>query len=244
MTGLAARVAVRRPEFLVELQLSVHRGEVLALLGPNGAGKSTVLAALAGAEPLTAGRVELAGQVLDDVASGTHVDISRRSIGWVHQEPLLFPHLSVLDNAAFGLRARGIRRVDADARASAWLERMGVVGLGERRPREISGGQAQRVALARALAPEPDLLLLDEPTSALDVEVRADVRADLARRLADQTCCTVLVTHHLEDVEALADRVVVVERGVAVQEGTLAGLRAAPASPYVAALVSGQTSTD
>lgn len=243
-TGLAARVAVQRDAFLIDLELAVRPGEVLALLGPNGSGKSTVLAGLAGAEPLTGGRVELAGRILDDVGAGTHVDISRRSLGWAHQEPLLFPHLSVLGNAAFGLRARGLRRADAEVRALAWLERLGVAALAARSPREISGGQAQRVALARALAPEPDLVLLDEPTAALDVEVRADVRADLARRLGEQTGCTVLVTHHLEDVEALAGRVVVVERGRAVQAGALAELRSAPASPYVAALVAGQMSTD
>ncbi|BDZ46248.1 ABC transporter ATP-binding protein [Naasia aerilata] len=234
MSGLVARLVVERGAFRLDLDLTVAPGEVVALLGPNGAGKSTALAALAGAVPLTAGSVRLDDLVLAD--AGRTVDPSRRSVGWVLQDALLFPHLTAGENVAFGLRARGVRRGEASATAAAELARLGIGELASARPREISGGQAQRVALARALAPRPRLLLLDEPLAALDVEVRDSVRAVLGERLRGNDGCTVLVTHDPVDAERLSDRIVVVERGVAVQEGTAAQLRDAPATPYVAAM--------
>jgi molybdate transport system ATP-binding protein len=236
VSGLLARLVVERGDFRLQLDLDVAPGEVVALLGPNGAGKSTALAALAGAVPLSAGSVRLDDRVLADAGTGAIVDPSRRSVGWVLQDALLFPHLSAGENVAFGLRAGGMRRGEATARAAEELGRLGIAELVHARSREISGGQAQRVALARALAPRPRLLLLDEPLAALDVEVRDSVRADLGERLRQHDGCTVLVTHDPVDAERLADRIVVVERGRAVQRGGASELRAAPATAYVAAM--------
>ncbi|WP_210506320.1 ABC transporter ATP-binding protein [Naasia sp. SYSU D00057] len=239
MSGLDARLAVERGGFRLELELVVPPGAVVALLGPNGAGKSTGLGALAGAVPLASGRVVLDGRVLDDVAVGVSVDIARRSVGWMFQDALLFPHLSVAENVAFGLRAGGARRADALRTAGEWLGRLGIGELAGARPREVSGGQAQRVALARALAPQPHLLLLDEPLAALDAEVREEVRSGLRDGLRRHPGCTILVTHDPVDAEVLADEVVVVEGGRAVQRGTPDALRAAPATPYVSAMFPG-----
>ena len=236
MTGLDALVVVDRPAFRVEVALTAAPGEVVALLGPNGAGKSTVLGALAGMEGLAAGYIRLGEAMLDDVATGVHRDVGQRSLGWVPQDARLFPHLTVRENVAFGLRARGLARAAARRTADEWLERLGIEALADSRPSRISGGQAQRVALARALAPEPLLLLLDEPLAALDVEVREEVRADLADRLRFHRGTTVLVTHDPRDAAVLADVIVVVERGRVVQRGTSEELRGNPASAYVAAM--------
>ncbi len=185
MTGLRARVVASRGDFRLDVELTVEPGEVVALLGPNGAGKSTALAALAGLVPLEAGRVELGGRVLDDPAAGVRLPPPDRRIGVVFSDALLFPHLSVLENVAFGPRALGVARDTARRTAQELLDSLDVGALAARRPRQLSGGQAQKVALARALAVEPELLLLDEPLSALDAGARPRVRADLRRRLRD-----------------------------------------------------------
>jgi molybdate transport system ATP-binding protein len=235
--GLRAEVDVRRGPFGVSLRVHSGPGEVVALLGPNGAGKSTALQALAGLVPVTAGRVELAGRLLDDPLAGVHVPTEARRVGMVFQDYLLFPHLSALDNVAFGLRARGVARRTALRRAGAWLDRMGLPDQAKSRPSALSGGQAQRVALARALATDPALLLLDEPLAALDAGTRLEVRAGLRRHLADYAGCTVLVTHDALDAMVLADRLVVVERGRVVQEGTPTEVARAPRTDYIARLV-------
>jgi len=153
------------------------------------------------------------------------------------QEHLLFPHLTARDNVAFGLRCRGRSRAASRSDADAWLERFDLGAVGDRRPDELSGGQAQRVALARALAPEPRLLLLDEPLAALDATSRHDVRRDLRRRLSEHAGATLLVTHDPIDAFALADRAVVIEHGRVVQQGTLDELARRPRSAYVADLL-------
>jgi molybdate transport system ATP-binding protein len=233
---LAAEVVVRRGPLTVDLAVRVADGEVLAVLGPNGAGKSTLLRVLAGLLPLDGGRVVVdADTVWDD--DRVHVPAHRRSLGMVFQDHLLFPHLSVTDNVAFGLRTRGVRRAAARRTAEAWLERVGLAGFGDRRPGELSGGQAQRAALARALVGDPRLLLLDEPLSALDARTRLTVRAELRHHLADFAGSAVLVSHDPVDAMALADRVVVVEDGVVVQAGTPAEVARRPRTDYVARLV-------
>jgi molybdate transport system ATP-binding protein len=234
---LTASIGVRRDAFTVQLDLEVSDGEVLAVLGPNGAGKSTLLRVLAGLLPPDAGRVRIGGDVWDDVAADVHVPAHRRRLGMVFQDYLLFPHLSALENVAFGLRTRGVAHADARVRAGRWLDRVGLAELADRRPGQLSGGQAQRAALARALAPEPALLLLDEPLSALDARTRLTVRAELRHHLADFTGSTVLVTHDPVDAMALADRVVVVEEGRVVQAGTPADVSRHPRTDYVARLV-------
>ncbi len=155
----------------------------------------------------------------------------------VFQDALLFPHLSVADNVAFGLRTRGVAKAAARTAATGWLARVGLDGLGDRRPAELSGGQAQRAALARALVVDPAVLLLDEPLSALDARTRLTVRAELRRHLADFPGSTVLVTHDPVDAMALADRVVVVEEGRIVQAGTPVDVARHPRTDYVARLV-------
>jgi molybdate transport system ATP-binding protein len=172
-----------------------------------------------------------------DTARGIDLPPERRSVGFVFQDYLLFPHMTVLDNVAFGLRARGEARQAADTRARQWLDRLEIGDLAPRKPGQLSGGQAQRVALARALVIEPDLLLLDEPLAALDAGTRASVRSLLRRHLADFRGAVVLVTHDPMDAMVLADRVVVLEDGRSVQEGTPGDVARRPESAYVAQLV-------
>jgi len=219
------------------VKLRVEPGEVAVLLGPNGAGKTTVLRALAGLLPLAGGRVVLDGQLLDDTARRIRVAVELRPVGMVFQEYLLFPHLSVLENVAFGLRSRGMRRAPARRAAAAWLERLGLRSLEDARPGTLSGGQQQRVALARALATGPRMLLLDEPLSALDVSVRAEVRRDLRRHLREFPGVNLLVTHDPLEAIALADRLIVLEGGRVLQAGIPAEVTGHPRSPYVADLV-------
>ncbi|WP_328593539.1 ABC transporter ATP-binding protein [Goekera deserti] len=229
-------MVVQRGGLLVDVRLAVADGEVLAVLGPNGAGKSSVLRVLAGLLVPDDGRVVVDGDtVWDD--ERVHVPAHRRALGMVFQDHLLFPHLSVTENVAFGLRTRGVARGPARAAADGWLTRVGLDGMGGRRPGELSGGQAQRAALARALVGEPRLLLLDEPLSALDARTRLTVRAELRRHLAEFAGATVLVTHDPVDALALADRVVVVEDGRVVQEGRPADVARRPRTDYVARLV-------
>jgi molybdate transport system ATP-binding protein len=235
---LRCRVVV--PDRDVDVSFEVAAGETVALLGPNGAGKSTVLSVVAGLLRPETGRVELAGRVL--LSTGTaygdeaRVDVAphRRRVALLAQEALLFPHLTVLDNVAFGPRSAGVPRTEARARAREWLDEVGVGELAGRRPGQLSGGQAQRAAVARALAAEPDLLLLDEPMSALDVEVTPALRQTLRRVLADRTC--VVVTHDVLDALLLADRVVVLEGGRVVEEGPSREVLTRPRSAFAARL--------
>jgi molybdate transport system ATP-binding protein len=234
---LDAEVVVERGDFQLDAHLTVEPGEVVALLGPNGAGKTTLLRALAGLVPLTEGRVELAGVVLEDVASGRRLETADRAVGVVFQDHLLFPHLSARDNVAFAARARGVPSREARARAQAWLDRVGLATRADARPPQLSGGQAQRVALVRALASDPALLLLDEPLAALDVETRQQVRGDLRDHLAAFAGPAVLVTHDPVEALTLADRLVVLEAGRIVQDDAPAEVTRAPRSPWIARLV-------
>jgi molybdate transport system ATP-binding protein len=235
--SLHADLHVRRGTLDLDVTLDVGARETVVLLGPNGAGKTTLLAVLAGLVGLDEGRIALDDRVLDDPQSGEWVPTERRPIGYVFQDHLLFPHLSALDNVAFGLRASGRRRADARRDALGWLERFGLADRAGARPRELSGGEAQRVALARALARAPSLVLLDEPLAALDATTRMEVRRDLHRHLERFDGPRVVVTHDPIDVMALADRVIVLEHGQVVQRGTLDDLRVMPRSRYVADLV-------
>ena len=228
---LDARIRLQRSGFRLELDLQARPGEVVALLGPNGAGKTTALRVLAGL--LDGGAVVLDGRRLDALPP------EQRRVGLVPSDGLLLPHLSALDNVAYGPRARGARRRAARRRALQELDRLGLADRADARPRELSGGQAQRVALARALASDPDLLLLDEPLAALDALTRAAVRRDLRTRLAAVERPVVLVTHDPTDALVLADRVVVLEDGGVVQTGAPADVLRRPQTPYVAGLAAG-----
>jgi molybdate transport system ATP-binding protein len=235
--SLQAELGLALGRLELEVELAVGTGELVVLLGPNGAGKTSLLRALAGLVALDHGRVVLDGELLDDTASGAHVATERRPIGFVFQDYLLFPHLSALENVAFGLRARGLARAEAHRRAAVWLERVGLAGYTGTRPRALSGGQAQRVALARAMVSDPRLLLLDEPLAALDAATRTEVRRDLRRHLASFDGTRLLVTHDPLEAVALADRLVVLEGGRVTQTGTPDQVSARPRSRYVAELV-------
>ncbi|MFZ4143204.1 ABC transporter ATP-binding protein [Streptomyces griseoincarnatus] len=229
--GLDAHLVVERGSFRLDITLTAAPGDVVALLGPNGAGKTTALRALAGLAPLTDGRLRLDGKDL------ARTPPESRPVGVVFQDYLLFPHLTALDNVAFGPRCRGAGRSEARTRAAAWLEWMGLAAHMGAKPKRLSGGQAQRVALARALATDPRLLLLDEPLAALDARTRLEVRAQLRRHLADFEAVAVLVTHDPLDAMVLADRLVVVEHGRVVQEGAPADIARHPRTEYIAQLV-------
>ncbi|WP_205859453.1 ABC transporter ATP-binding protein [Phycicoccus flavus] len=232
---LDARLRAHRGGFTVDLPLAAQDGEVVAVLGPNGAGKTTALHALAGLVPLEAGHVRVDGETW--AGDGRHLGPERRAVGLLAADHLLFPHLTARANVAFGPRSRGASRREAEERADAELGALGVAELAGRRPSALSHGQAQRVALARALATDPRLLLLDEPLSALDPATRPQVRATLAARLRAYDGVTVVVTHDPLDALTLADRLVFVEGGAVVQEGTPADVVARPRDPYVAQVV-------
>lgn len=216
-----------------DLSLSVEKGETVAVLGPNGAGKSTLLELLAGILTPDRGNVSLDGAVLFD---RTHsVPAHRRGVSLLAQEPLLFPHLSVLDNVAFGPRSSGASRAQSHSTARYWLDEVDASEFAARRPGRLSGGQAQRVAVARALASDPQLLLLDEPLAALDATVVPTMRAMLARVLTDRT--SIIVTHDVVDAYTLADRVIVLESGHLVDSGPTREVLARPRTTFAAALV-------
>ena len=230
---LSVDITVERRD--IDVHVTVHEGETLALLGPNGAGKSTILAAVVGLIRPDTGVVRLGERVLSDAGDATGstrtwVPTHTRGIALLAQEARLFPHLSALDNVAFGPRSTGTPRREAAQRAAAWLAEVGMAAYATRRPHELSGGQAQKVAIARALAAEPAVLLIDEPLSALDVEVAPDVR-DLLRRVTDERT-TVLVTHDVLDAALLADRVAVIHGGRVVEEGETSRVLSRPTSDF------------
>ena len=218
----------------VEVSIDVAAGEVVAILGPNGAGKSTVLAAIAGVLRPDAGRATLDGNVLFDHDDGTWQPAHARGTALLAQDPLLFPHLSVTDNVAFGPRSAGRTRSQSRASARTWLAEVDGVELADRKPAELSGGQAQRIAIARALAAEPRLLLLDEPMAALDITVVPAMRQVLKRVLAGRSA--ILVTHDVLDALLLADRVIVMEGGRIVEEGPTREVLERPRSSFGAGI--------
>ncbi len=235
--SLDAVVKVRVGELELDATIAAGSNEMVAIVGPNGAGKTTLLRALAGLVPLCAGRVDLGGEVLEDVRARTRVAPERRSISLMFADVLLFPHLSARDNVAFGLRAGGLARRDARRQADAWLARVGLADRAASRPSRLSGGERQRVALARALVTVPRLLLLDEPFASVDVSTRAELRRVLREQLASYAGVRLLVTHDPLEAMALADRVIVLEKGRVAQSGTIADLTARPRSAWVAALL-------
>lgn len=205
--------------------------EVLAVIGPNGAGKSSIAAIIAGLLYADSAVVRIGDRTLTDTSRGLFVPASERQVGLLAQDPLLFPHMSVLGNVAFAARRRAGRR-GARPAAIRWLEALGVSELAARKPAQLSGGQAQRVALARALAAEPELLVLDEPLSRLDVSAGFEVRSALRTALDAHRIPTILITHDLADVVELADRVLVLEAGAVAEVGRTVGVLAAPRSAF------------
>lgn len=235
--SLAARVRVERTAFSLDVELDVDDGEIVAILGPNGAGKTTLVRTLAGLHPLTGGRVELAGRILEDTDREIRLRAEERGIGMVFQDYRLFERMSARENVAFGPRSSGMRAATARARADEWLARLGLAGFENRKPGALSGGQAQRVALARALITGPSLLLLDEPLAALDASTRTEIRGQLRQVLDELAAPAIVVTHDPLDAMTLASRLVIVENGRIVQDATAAAVAERPATAYVAQLV-------
>lgn len=231
--ALRARIIVRRRDFAVDIALEAAAGETVAVMGRSGAGKSTLLGALAGLTPLDGGEIVLDGRLLDR-APRVRTAPMKRGIVLLGQDARLFPHLTARENVAFGPRAAGVPASLARSSADEWLARVGLRGAGDRRPAQLSGGEQQRVAVARALAAEPRVVLLDEPLVALDAVTASEIRAMLRERLAGVT--TIAVTHDAVDAAALADRLVIVERGRVTQEGPVREVLAAPTTAVAAAI--------
>ena len=234
---LTLDMAVRRSEFQLRVAATVKAGEVLGVLGPNGSGKTTLLRAIAGLAAVTEGSIRLGDTILDDAATDTFVPAEHRPVGLVFQNYRLFPHLSVRDNVAFAARSGGAGRADARRHADRFLTQLDLTSFATRKPAQLSGGQAQRVALARALAADPAMLLLDEPLSALDARTRLEVRTELRRHLADFPGPVLMVTHDPLEAMVMTDRLLVIEDGLVVQQGTPAEVARRPATQYVARLV-------
>ena len=241
-TGAADRTAVEvRMEGLTRrygpvvaldgLDLTLQPGELVALLGPSGCGKTTTLRLLAGLEDADSGQITVGGRDI------THLPASKRDMGMVFQAYSLFPHMTVLQNVAFGLRLRRVAKGDRDRRAMEILELVGLTEQAGRYAHQISGGQQQRVALARALAIEPQVLLLDEPLSALDAKVRAQLRDQIRRIQLEVGITTLFVTHDQEEALAIADRVGVMRAGQLEQLAPPTEVYSRPATPFVAEFV-------
>lgn len=220
-------------EILKGITLAVAPGEIVCLLGPSGDGKTTLLRIAAGLTPLQRGRVVVGGRVVAE--PGREVPPEQRGVGLLFQDFALFPHLSVLDNVAFGLTAlRGSARRD---RAMAMLGRVGMDRFASAMPHTLSGGQQQRVALARALAPQPKVLLLDEPFSGLDARLRDRVRDDTLHVLQEEGIAVLMVTHDAEEAMFMADRMAILHRGLIAQSGPPAEIYLHPATPFVASFL-------
>ncbi|MCF8532458.1 MAG: ABC transporter ATP-binding protein [Reyranella sp.] len=207
--------------------LAIEPGEVVALLGPSGCGKTTLLRVIAGFVRQAAGRVRVDGATID------HLPANQRNIGIVFQNYALFPHMTVAENVAYGLRARGVRSSEVQARISRFLDIVQLGGFRERLPRQLSGGQQQRVALARALAVEPSILLLDEPFAALDRNLRLDMQIEVKRLQRTLGLTTILVTHDQDEAMSVADRIAVMNKGKVEQFDTPVAIYDRPQTLFV-----------
>ena len=230
-------VLSRRGGFELQAALRAAPGSTTVIVGESGAGKTTLLRLAAGLDQPVRGRISLDGVVYAEPDAGIAVPAWQRDVGYVSQDYALFPHLTVEQNVAFGLRARGARRRTVTPRVARALESAGIAGLARRKPSMLSGGQQQRAALARALALDPRLLLLDEPLAALDLQTRRVVRGELRDLLRALGCVTLYVTHSPIEALLFGDRIAVIERGRVSQTGTRDELLRYPRSRYVAELM-------
>lgn len=233
--ALSVDIHAVRGDFHLRVAHDFQPGRITAVIGPNGAGKSTLLQALAGLLPVK-GTIRLGERILDD-PSGKSVASHRREVGLLAQEPLLFPHLSVLDNIAFGPKSRGVATAEGRQIAQEWAERLNVGALLSLRPDQLSGGQRGRAALARALAAAPQVLLLDEPSAALDVDSAMHFRKVLTEQLRDMDLTVILVSHTAEDIVALADTLMVLEDGVVTDCGPALDRLTRPRRDFTARLL-------
>jgi ABC-type sulfate/molybdate transport systems ATPase subunit len=240
VTGAVLSVDLRHRlrRFELEVRFALGR-ETLALVGPSGAGKTSVLRAIAGLLRPDSAKIALGELVLVDTRRHVGLPPEDRAVGMVFQDGALFPHLTVAKNVAYGLRPRPSGRRERDQRVTELLERFGITSLARARPVEVSGGERQRTALARAVGRSPQVLLLDEPLSALDSVTKVQVSRELSRWLGELRLPTILVSHDYGDVVGLADRVLVIDEGRLIQDGTVDDLVRAPATPFVAAFTGG-----
>ena len=221
----------------IEVDLSVPDGSVLAIVGPNGAGKTTLLRCLAGLHPIADGEIIIDDEAVASTRTGVNQSTAHRRLAMVFQDHLLFPHLDVVDNVAFGLRSSGMDRTAARRAATDLLTSRGLGHLISTATPDLSGGESQRVAVVRALAGDPRLFLLDEPTAALDAVNRREVQRDLRRHLQQFTGSTVLVSHDLTDTIGLATHIAVIENGHLTDGGELPRVLAEPRSAHLADLI-------
>jgi molybdate transport system ATP-binding protein len=236
---LSVSVAAELGPFLLQVALEVGT-EPLAVIGPNGSGKTSLLLAILGLLKLERGRIALGDEVLVDKDRGIERPTEERHLAYLPQDFGLFPHLTAIENVAFALACGSlpISRRERRAQAMMWLDRFGLGSLAKRNPLQLSGGERQRIALARALASSPKAILLDEPTASLDIEARVEVRAFLAESIRSLGLPTILVTHDIMDVEALAGRVAVLEKGRIVGCGLPGDIRKSPPSPFASKFLS------
>jgi iron(III) transport system ATP-binding protein len=221
-------------QILCGVSFQLQQNEILALLGPSGSGKTTLLRSVAGLERPDAGKIELRGKVVFDAASGFEIPAEKRGLGLVFQSYAIWPHRSIFENVAYGLRLRHTPEAEIRERVNKVLQRLGLDHLAERYAHQLSGGQQQRVALARAMVYNPPLLLLDEPLSNLDAKLREDARAWL-REIIKQTGTSALyVTHDQTEALAIADRTLLLDRGQIQQEGTPEQIYGAPTNRFTA----------
>jgi putative spermidine/putrescine transport system ATP-binding protein len=210
-----------------DVTLEVKAGELVALLGPSGCGKTTLLRIVAGFIRQSAGQVVIGDRAIDDLPPNL------REVGIVFQNYALFPHMSVAENIAYGLVARGVGKADQRARVAEMLATVRMEGFADRKPRQLSGGQQQRIALARALAVQPRILLLDEPFAALDKNLRLDMQIEIKRLQRQFGLTAILVTHDQEEAMSIADRIAVMNQGRIEQLGTPVAIYDEPATPFV-----------
>lgn len=237
MSGLHLRAishAFGPNKVLNGVSVFVAPGELVCLLGPSGCGKTTLLRLAAGLEALQTGQVEIDGRVVGDGVKGHHLPPEKRDVGLMFQDYALFPHLTVRENIMFGIEKK--HRTERKDAISAGMVSMGISGYADAYPHTLSGGQQQRVALLRALAPDPKVLLLDEPFSGLDVTRRAQVRTETLRIIKDAGVGTLMVTHDPEEAMFMADRILVMNEGRIVQDGTPTDLYFKPQTPFVTEL--------
>jgi molybdate transport system ATP-binding protein len=234
---LQANMQIQLQTFKLLVQITARPGETLVLLGESGSGKTTILRLLSGLLMPDQGHIELDGSCYFDSAQHIALPTQERSIGLVFQDYVLFPHLSVFENIAFGLRAQHLSRALIRQRVHESLEQVHLSNLEQRKPSQLSGGQQQRVALARALALQPRLLLLDEPMAALDVQTRREVRQELRQILHEANIVTIFVTHQYLEALLFGQQIIVLDQGQVIQQGSQRDLLEYPRSSYIAELV-------
>jgi iron(III) transport system ATP-binding protein len=224
-------------EILRGVSLTLDRGDILALLGPSGSGKTTLLRSVAGLEKPDRGRITIGGKTVFDAEKDLEIPAERRGLGLVFQSYAIWPHRTVFENVAYGLKLRRMAHAEIKSKVAGMLQRLSLNNMAERYPHQLSGGQQQRVALARALAYGPSVLLLDEPLSNLDAKLRDEARHWIREIIKETNAAALYVTHDQTEALAIADRIMVLDQGIVQQEGNPEAIYARPASPFVAEFV-------